>query len=315
MTTASPTTPRSRPPREGVRLGLAASAPPELEELVRSLLASDEVLDRLEPLGTPGLHTRLAKFVVETGSGPRRYAVKRYAWPFLAALRTWGHGTRARSEFSALEALEPLVPVPVRAAAWGERRALGFALRSVLVTELLEDAIDLKAWRLSFARGDRSRGERERLVQSLPELARLLRRIHDAGFFAANAFQKNVLWRPDAPAAESFSLVDLPFARCTGRPLSRRRRVYDLACLDKDASMVLSSSERLRFFLAYEGRPLEAGDRGVLARVASERVRRAHATFFSRIERSVKKSLKRTSLGKLLTGRDPEERRFSTRAT
>lgn len=314
MTTASRTTRSRRGADRGVRIGLAPCAPPALEVIVRSLLATDEPLEGLEPLGTPGQNTRLAKLVVETGEGPRRYAVKRYAWPILAAVRTFGHATRARSEFQALEALEPLVPSPIRAAAWGEKRALGFALRSVLVTELLEDAIDLKAWRLAFARGERPRAERERLVAALPELARLMRRLHDAGFFAANAFQKNVLWRPHAPASEAFSLVDLPFARRSRRPLAARRRLYDLACLDKDASMVLSSSERLRFFLAYEGRPsLEPGDRARLRRVSRERARREHATFFSRIERSVKKTLKRTSVGKLLVGRDPEERNRKSR--
>lgn|SRR5579883_1178941 len=293
----------------GMSTGLASYAPTELDAIVRRVLASDDLLEGLEPLGTPGLHTRVVKLELATPEGPRRYALKRYEWSFLVAIRTLGHGTRARSEFETLLALAPLVPAPVRAAAWGERRSLGLARRSVLVTELLEDAIDLKAWRLAFGRGERSAEERTRLAAALPELARLLRRLHDSGFFAANAFQKNVLWRPDADAHEAFAFVDLPFARLGRGPLGERRRVYDLACLDKDAESVVSASTRLRFYLAYAGRPsLESGDKRVLARVARERVRRAHATFFSRIERAVKKRFKRTALGKLITGRDPESR-------
>jgi hypothetical protein len=305
------TTATSRADRasRGHHVVVAPDAPASLERIVHSLLASDEPFRDLEPLASPGLNSRVAKLALETAAGTRSFAVKLYAWSPLTSLRTFARATRARTEFETLEVLASFAPAPVRAAAWGERRALGFASRSVLVTEFLPDAVSLKSWRLAFARGERPAEERERLVAALPELVRFMRCLHDSGFFARNAFQKNVLWRPSAPAAEAFSLVDLPFARLGRGPLSLRRRIYDLACLDKDASMVLSSSERLRLYLAYVGRgESESGDRSVLRRIARERSRRAHATFFSGIERGLKKHLKRTRVGKLLTGRDPEQR-------
>ena len=235
--------------------------------------------------------------------------MKRYTWPFIDAVRTLGHGTRARSEFEALESLEPLVPTPVRPIAWGEKRSLGFASRSVLVTELLDGAVDLKTWRLGFVNGQRSVSERDRLVAALPELARLVARLHDAGFHARTAFHKNILWRPDAEPAKAFAFLDLPFASLRAGPLAKKRRLVDLACLDKDASMILSKSQRVRLYLAYVGRDeLLPEDRGTLKRVATLTARRAHATFFWSLERRMKRSFKRTALGKLLTGRDPDRK-------
>jgi len=284
-------------------LVLAPGAPAALEGLVRSLLESDEVLDRLAPIGRPGVNSRIGAVVL----GERRYALKRYAWPLVDAVRTLGHGTRARAEFEALAVLEGLVPIPVRPLAWGEKRSLGFASRSVLVTEVLEGAVDLKTWRLGFVHGERAASERAALLEALPALARLLRRLHDEGFHAGTALHKNVLWRPAAPPQEAFSFLDLPFASRFSGPLPERSRLADLACLDKDSRMVLSSSERLRFFLAYRGRlRLEPGDRAALQTIASLRARREHSTFFWGLERRVKRFVKRTVLGRFFTGRDPD---------
>ncbi|MBI3725508.1 hypothetical protein HY251_16380 [bacterium] len=258
----------------------------------------------LEPLGEPGLRSRVAKVSLDG----RAYAVKRYEYPTLYAARTLLRRSRARREFEALALLAPLVPAPVRPAAWGERRTLGLAFRSLVATEFLEDAQDLKSLRIDFHHGRKTGEERERLVRALPELARVVRRLHEAGFFAATLFEKNVLWRRDAPPAQAFSLIDLPFAEKRAAPLDPARAAYDLACLDKGARFVLRASERLSLYLAYKGSALDESDRSFLARVARERARREHATFFSSFLQKAKKRAKRTAAGKLATGRDPELR-------
>lgn len=295
--------PPTRIDGRGLVIVLAPGAPPSLLESVRSVLETDELIEKLPPVAKPGVNARLALLEVDA----RRFVIKRYTWPFIDAVRTFGHGTRARNEYESLEVLEPLVPAPVRPMAWAEKRSLGFASRSVLVTELLADAVDLKTWRLGFVNGQRPTEERDRLVAQLPELAKLVRRLHDAGFHARTAFHKNVLWRPKAEAREAFSFLDLPFGSRRTPPLPDKLRLVDLACLDKDASMILSRSQRLRLFLVYsEKAALDPADRSALKRVAALTARRAHTTFFWGLERRMKRSFKRTALGKLLTGRDPD---------
>jgi hypothetical protein len=294
----------------GRRVYLAPGAPPELGAVVEAVLESDSALSAHDPIGLPGVQTLLVLIELPQVVGPpRRYALKRYAAPLVFAFRSLLRTSRARREHESLTVLTGFSPAAVRPAAWAERRILGVCFRSVLVTELLEDAIDLKTWRLAWNRGERPAGEREKLAAGLPELARLVRRLHDAGFFAANAFHKNILWRPLEPAARAFSFVDLPFARKSRWPLGWRRRLYDLACLDKDSPMALRASERLRFYLAYLGRDaLEPADKARLRKLARLRAQREHATFLSATSRGVKKWFKRTSLGHFLTGRDPELR-------
>ena len=54
--------------------------------------------------------------------------------------------------------------------------------------------------------------------------------------------------------AGQVSLIDCPSGAFWWGPLLRYRIDKDLACLDKVASKVLSRSQRLRFFLQYQGR-------------------------------------------------------------
>lgn len=282
---------------------VAPGSPASLAPFLTRVLAEDGVLEALEPLGTPGLRSRVARVELDG----KRYAVKRYDYPLLYAARTVGRRSRARREYEALAAIAPLVRVPVRPAGWGELRKVGLAFRSLVATELLEGAVDLKAWRIAFEKGTRPAGERERLVAALPELLRMVRRLHDAGVFAATLFEKNVLWRPAAAAGEAFSLIDLPFARKGAAPLLWARVAYDLACLDKGARGVLTRTERLRLFLVHRGHDaLDAEDRALLARIDRDRTRREHGTWLRWRLRLLKKRVKRTAAGRLVTGRDPE---------
>jgi hypothetical protein len=274
-----------------------------LRTILAKFLEHEDALAKLPPLGTPGLRSRVG--VLEHAGA--RYAVKRYDYPLVYAARTLGIRSRARREFEALAAIAPLVPVPVRPVAWGELRTCGLAFRSLVVTELLPGAIDLKAWRLAFEKGQRPEGERAKLVAALPELARLVRRLHENGVFGATLFEKNVLWRPAAEAREAFSFIDLPFARKRSKPLDRAHAAYDLACLDKGARPVLRRTERLALYLAYQGRErLQEEDRDLLERVERDRIRREHGTWLRWRLRLLKKRVKRTAAGKLLTGRDPD---------
>jgi hypothetical protein len=275
-------------------------APAALDALVRELMEVSAAWARLEPMGRQGHRTRIGRVRLDG----RAFVVKMYELPLAHAARTFLRRSRARREFQALSQLVALLPRPVRPAAWAEQRTAGLAFRSIVATEEMEGAVDLKTLREDIQKGRRSASERERLVRSLPALAAIVRRMHDAGFFAGSLYGKNVLWVATREGEDAFSVIDLPFARQRSRPLPTRDRAYDLACLDKGALGFLARAERLRFLLAYRGRKhTTREDRAFVAMIDHLRRRRSRQTPFTKLVSSARIRAEKTAVGKMLVSR------------
>jgi hypothetical protein len=83
----------------------------------------------------------------------------------------------------------------------------------------------------------------------------MTRQIHDAGFFHNDLVWRNILvtWQP--PEKPILWWIDCPRGRFVFRKLSRRRRrLKDLALLDKSASNFCTRKERLAFVKEYLGK-------------------------------------------------------------
>ncbi|MCX8090704.1 MAG: hypothetical protein N3I86_07185, partial [Verrucomicrobiae bacterium] len=93
---------------------------------------------------------------------------------------------------------------------------------------------------------------REALLQ---QLARATRCIHQAGFFHHDLFWRNILVTRASDGAPLVWWIDCPrggFDRWS--PRRWRRRLRDLAALDKVAVAVCTRAERMRFMRLYLGR-------------------------------------------------------------
>jgi hypothetical protein len=232
--------------------------------------------------------SRVARLVVDG----RRLVIKRYVEPGLFLLRTFARASRARREAHALGLVAAALPGnPVRPVAWAERRVGGFVSTSWLVTTELVDAVNLRRFE-DFVGAER---EAVRAVV-LGALPLRVAELHRAGVFARNLHAKNVLVQP---ATGALGLIDLPRASAEGT-LSRRQRIYDLACLLKGLRRGLGADEQRRLLEAY-GRA--AGLEGDLTEaVAAQADLLDNRTPFAGAVHALRKRLKRTWLGQAAIG-------------
>jgi hypothetical protein len=178
-------------------------------------------------------HNRAGK----NGLGPSRS---------LAAFRR-GHALLARGIATA------------RPAAAVDRRRGGAVRDTLLLTEAVQGE-PLHRWlRRGPAPADRRR--------VLGRLARLVRRLHEAGFSHRDLKAPNVLVAPTSGPDARPVLVDLDGLR-GGRPVSARRRARDLMRLSVslDEAGLGRRTDRLRFLRTYLGRPGCPREMAVLGR-------------------------------------------------
>ncbi len=123
-----------------------------------------------------------------------------------------------------------------------ETRKWGLAGAGYLVTELIENAIDLR----QAIKAPSSR------VRRIEMVARLVRELHERGWSHRDLKAANILLAPEDAGNERAWFIDLVGAR---RPLrlTSRRRVRNLARLNASflESGCLSCSDRLRFLFCY----------------------------------------------------------------
>ena len=136
------------------------------------------------------------------------------------------------------------ISVPEVLAVGAQRRG-PLLVRSVIITRSLGGLPTLEA-----CVSDRVATAPHREVRAFAEsLARFLRRIHDAGILHEDFHAGNVLVGGE-PGAPVFHLIDVADISL-GAPLSFRRRVENLAVLDRFFSLVVPRHWRLRFLGMY----------------------------------------------------------------
>jgi hypothetical protein len=184
--------------------------------------------------------------------------VRRFCWPagdggvFYFKLYTLGRPWKklvsvfrrdpARREYDNLAWLRAHGFPAVEPVAWGARRTARVVRSCFVVTRGEPDTETLDV--LARASADRRRW--------IVPLARLLRGLHDAGFFAHDLHFRNVLVKS---GGAGLVLLDLPNGRLIPADDTRRERavVYDLAMLERDAARDFSRTDQLRFLTSYLG--------------------------------------------------------------
>jgi heptose I phosphotransferase len=214
------------------------------------------------------------RIVLPDGGSFRSFYLKRHERPRwrerLRPLLNFGRPVfGARNEWLAIQGLrEALVPT-LTPVCFGEHGG-----RSLLVTEDLRTDVTVLDWINRYAIGVPSRAADTAHRRALiGDLARLTRRMHDAGIFHQDFFLHHILTRGE-PGRLDMRVIDP--GRALRKPrLPRRWTVKDLAQLNFSARY-LSCTDRLRFLRLYLGRPFRRSDR-FLVRVIAMKSRRIAA--------------------------------------
>lgn len=184
----------------------------------------------------------------------KQYNYRPASWGFLA------RRSKARREFDNYATMEHLGIRCAERVACGELRdSVGRLQRAFIVTRAIPGALNLIDFvtKHDGSKKDATTPELRRHLRR--QLAALTRASHDGGFFHNDLYWRNVLVtaQPAAPPAEAkVWWIDSPRGQ-TDRwsPWRRRRRVKDLAALDKAASTHCRRSERAAFVAEYLGKP------------------------------------------------------------
>ena len=207
--------------------------------------------------------------VLRVEDGGRRYYVKRYAGNGKTArkrwfgLRQWLAPQRVVGEWKNLLRFADWGIPTARVVAYGIERRFGGFRRGALVTEEIRDTSDLAKL---ATRNDPRLRDPHWLARVSGQIARIARRLHNAGFAHNDLYWRNLLVN-EGINPEVF-LIDCPSGRFWWGPFLQYRILKDLACLDKLARRHLSRTRRLRFYLDYVGAAkLTAADKPRLRRI------------------------------------------------
>ena len=166
----------------------------------------------------------------------------------------WMRASKGRREFDNYAVFERLgLPAADRIACGEERNAFGILQRAFIITRAVPDAVELD----DFFHSKPPAAERRQILR---ELAGIIRGLHSAHFYYYDLVWRNILAstpRRKTPVKEGDAVPRLFLIDCPRGGFARfgraRKRLRDLASLDKTASRLCSRTERLRFLLAYLG--------------------------------------------------------------
>jgi len=198
----------------------------------------------------------------------KRYEHASDSWKFL------GRASKARREFENYSVFARLGVACAQRLAWGEQRdGLRRLRRAFIITRAIPGALPLIDFVARHCPGRwASRGVRSALGRQLAEMTR---RIHDAGFFHHDLVWRNILVTFQPPAEPELWWIDCPRGRFDSwSPWRQRRRLRDLASLDKSASKYCSRGERVAFIKHYLRKPKLDSDAKQLIREALDYRRR-----------------------------------------
>lgn len=175
----------------------------------------------------------------------------------------FGRG-RIRGEWENLLYFKQLeIPTP-RLVAYGQQCKLGQFTLGALITEEIESN-DLA----TLAQTDRSLFHNSNwLNRVMTQCAEYTKRLHDHGFVHWDLKWRNILISTTSEPNVYF--FDCPLGKIQYGWLRKRGAIKDLACLDKVACVVLSRSQRLRFYKSYTQSPrLKSGQKLTIMRIVN----------------------------------------------
>ena len=224
------------------------------------LPANTAVRVRTRELAVPGQPTVAVYY--------KQYEYRPASWAFL------GRRSKARREFENYAAMEDLALACAQRIACGESRdAIGRLRRAFIITRAIPDAVSLLDFLTRPSQAPVGQPARTAIRQ---QLAQLTRASHAGGFFHSDLYWRNVLISGGPAGPPKVWWIDSPRGlRDTWSPWRDRRRIKDLAALDKAASCHCRRGERAAFVAEYLGKSrLDAEARQFIREVLAYRQHR-----------------------------------------
>lgn len=201
--------------------------------------------------------------IVRVSAGSRYYYVKRYQARGRGLRRYLGR-SRLRAEWDSLHWFRANGIPTAQPVAFGEGRNKG-GYRGVIVVREREGTSDLMRLSVNNPALFSNRRWRHRVIR---RLGKMVHRMHARGFVHRDLKWRNIL--VEATPDPGVYIIDCPQGRRLVGPFLARGRIKDLASLDRMGRARLSRTDRLRFFLASQGRcRLIREDRMLISRILS----------------------------------------------
>ncbi len=131
-----------------------------------------------------------------------------------------------------------------------EKKMIGFPKQNILLTEYIDQALELNDYVLKNFKGVLSKEEMRKKGRFLEEFAEKLRDLHDRGIYHADLKSNNILVKEKNDDGWQFYFIDLDrvaFKQC----LSFGQRSNNLAQINASVAGCVTPSDRLKFFRAY----------------------------------------------------------------
>lgn len=176
--------------------------------------------------------------------GGKAYYVKKYTRAGKKLRRYFGR-SRAQAEWENLAFFASLkIPTP-KLVCYGQRRGL-LDYQGVLVTEEVLEAKDLASLASQASPLIKAPEWKRRIIK---KLAAYTQALHQKYFVHNDLKWRNILLTP----LLDLVFIDCPLGKIKSPFFFRRGKIKDLACLDKLGKKYLTRTDRLRFYLAYQG--------------------------------------------------------------
>ncbi len=192
----------------------------------------------------------LSKVYKVTSAGKVFY-VKRYTGGGKGLRRYIGR-SRVRAEWKNLLLFRHLGLPTANLVAYGEQKLFSMMLKGALITEELENTIDLSEVIEEYPN---YLTDRNWLLPVIDQVAWAARVLHAYRFVHNDLKWRNILVSRDKTNPQIF-LIDCPGGFRWFGPMLQYRIVKDLACLDKLGKYHLSRTMRMRFYKLYRGNSL-----------------------------------------------------------
>jgi tRNA A-37 threonylcarbamoyl transferase component Bud32 len=173
--------------------------------------------------------------------------------------------------------------------AYGEKRFLLKTLRGVLVTEAVENALDLEEL---VSEHPAILDDKNWYKETARQLAQITAKLHGEKFCHNDMHWRNILVRNWQTTPDVY-LIDCPAGKHFSGWLLKYRILKDLANLDKNAHQYFTRTQRLRFFKYYrQVDKLTASDKNMIYDILkhkAHRIRRKQRQSRSRISALLRK--------------------------
>lgn len=204
---------------------------------------------------------------LETAGKTERLFFKQYYYS-PASWRFLGRPAKAAREAQSYAELARLGLAVPEVICWGEDRdTIGRLRQAVIATVAVPDAVELPDFlkRTRHARNPQDQATRRAVLN---DLADSVRRMHAACFYHHDLVGRNLLYSSSTAAGRSrLWWIDCPRgAYDHWSPMRPRKRLRDLAGLDKTGAQFCSRVERLRWLLAYLGKSRLSPEDKLMAR-------------------------------------------------